>query len=322
MAIHPKCGAMTETNKQLNTFKLPRVAVLLCTRDGSRFINQQLDSLINQQKVEIEIFWSDDGSKDNTQEIVLSYQDRLKITPIKLPVDHNAGDHFLKLLYIVPTDFDYYAFCDQDDIWLPPKLKRAINFLIHQPYDLYGARTQLIDQHNNYLNLSMQFTKRPSFNNALVQSIAGGNTMVWTHKLHKHLISHQVQHVPSHDWWVYILATFQGFQMYYDSQPTLLYRQHGKNNVGANLGLKNQIKRILQGLIGRYQTWNNQHQYLLDQLINLGTKQNIIDYYFFQIARQSTNPIKRLYKLQQSKVYRQTLAGKLSLMMATLIYRL
>ena len=110
--------------------------------------------------------------------------------------------------------------------------------------------------------------------------------------------------------------------MYYDSQPTLLYRQHGKNNVGANLGLKNQIKRIFQGLIGRYQTWNNQHQYLLDQLIDLGTKQNIIDYYFFQTARQSANPIKRLLKLQQSKVYRQTLAGKLSLMMATLIYRL
>ena len=313
---------MPENHIQLNTLKLPRVAILLCTRDGSSFIDQQLESLIHQQQVEIELFWSDDGSKDNTKEIVLSYQDRLKITPIKLPIDHHAGDHFLKLLYEVPTDFDYYAFCDQDDIWLPQKLQRTINHLIHQRCDLYGARTQLIDQENNYLSLSMQFTKHPSFHNALVQSIAGGNTMVWTHKLHPYLIHPQVQHVPSHDWWVYILATFQGFHMYYDSQPSLLYRQHGKNNVGANLGLNNQIKRIFQGLVGRYQIWNNQHQYLLDQLIDVGTKQNIIDYYFFQTARQSANPIKRLYKLQQSKVYRQTLAGKLSLMMATLIYRL
>ena len=169
---------MPENHIQLNTLKLPRVAVLLCTRDGSKFIDQQLESLIHQQQVQIELFWSDDGSTDNTKEIVLSYQDRLKITPIKLPIDHHAGDHFLKLLYTVPSDFDYYAFCDQDDIWLPQKLQRSINHLIHQRCDLYGARTQLIDQENNYLSLSMQFSKHPSFHNALVQSIAGGNTMV------------------------------------------------------------------------------------------------------------------------------------------------
>ena len=96
--FHPKCGAMPENQQELNKFKLPRVAVLLCTRDGSSFIDQQLESLIHQQQVQIELFWSDDGSKDNTKEIVLSYQDRLKITPIKLSIDHHAGDHFLKLL--------------------------------------------------------------------------------------------------------------------------------------------------------------------------------------------------------------------------------
>ena len=313
---------MPENHIQLNTLKLPRVAVLLCTRDGSRFIDQQLESLIHQQQVEIELFWSDDGSVDNTREIVLSYQDRLKITPIKLPIDHKAGDHFLKLLYSVPTDFDYYAFCDQDDIWLPKKLQRAINQLIHQRCDLYGARTQLIDQDNNYLSLSMQFTKKPSFHNALVQSIAGGNTMVWTNKLHHHLVHPLIQHVASHDWWVYILSTFQGFQMYYDTQPSLLYRQHENNNTGANLGIKNQINRLIRGLIRRYQMSNNQHQYLMDQLIDLGTKENIIDYYFFQTARQSANPIKRISNLQKSKVYRQTLAGKLSLIFATLTYRI
>jgi len=58
---------MPENIQELNNFKLPRVAILLCTRDGSKFIDQQLESLIHQQQVEIELFWSDDGSNDNTQ---------------------------------------------------------------------------------------------------------------------------------------------------------------------------------------------------------------------------------------------------------------
>jgi glycosyltransferase involved in cell wall biosynthesis len=255
--LQPECGAMPANSKKINEFKLPRVAILLCTRDGSKFIDQQLKSLINQRLVDLEIFWSDDGSIDDTKKIVLSYQDKLKITPIKLPIDHCASDHFIKLLYEVPIDFDYYAFCDQDDIWLPHKLENSINLLSHHCCDLYGGRTQLIDKNNNYLELSMEFTKQPSFRNALVQSIAGGNTMVWTQKLHKNIIYPQIINVPSHDWWLYLFSTFQGYKMYYDQKPSVLYRQHNQNNVGANLGLKNQIKRILYGFLGRYQKWND-----------------------------------------------------------------
>ena len=303
-----------------NIKPLPRVAILLSTRDGAKYLVKQLESLIYQLQVQVHVFWSDDGSKDHTVSIVNSFKTKLCLNPLELPLDHHPGDHFLRLLYQVPKDYDYYAFCDQDDIWLPNKLNRAIQKLIEYQCDLYGSRTQLIDEEDSYLQKSMNFSKPPSFQNALVQSIAGGNTMVWTNKLHQKISDNQVTHVPSHDWWIYLFSSFMGFSMYYDRKAFILYRQHSKNTVGANLGAINQLKRIFLGLRGRYKDWNSLHKKFIDQHLYLGTKENVIDYYFFQSSRLDWNPINRIKNLDRSKVYRQTLQGKISLFFATMLY--
>jgi len=212
-------------NTNLNNQNVhPRVAILLSTRDGEKYLAKQLQSLLDQEQVQVQVFWSDDGSKDQTVSVLQSFQQDLSLHLINLAVEYDAGDHFLKLLYQVPQNFDYYAFCDQDDIWLPQKLHQAIQQLTHHHCDLYGSRTQLIDEQDRYLQQSLYFSQPPSFHNALVQSIAGGNTLVWTRKLHHQIRKYPVAHVPSHDWWLYLFSTFMGFSMYYDRQPFTLYR--------------------------------------------------------------------------------------------------
>ena len=149
------------------------------------------------------------------------------------------AQNFLALLRQAGPLVPYAAFCDQDDVWLRHKLARALAHLRTVPRGLpglYAGRTMICDDDLKPLRASPLFKHPPRFENALVQSIGGGNTMVMNRAALDLLqdTAGQAKGIVSHDWWAYQLIAGAGGVVIYDRMPTVLYRQHSGNLVGAS----------------------------------------------------------------------------------------
>jgi len=302
-----------------------QVAILLCTYNGDRFIEQQLDSFYKQTHRNLKIWVSDDNSTDKTLEILKNYQkewgeDRLVIN--KGP-QKGCIENFMNITCNKDINADFYAYADQDDIWEEDKIERALEALKNysEMPALYGARTKLIDVSGNNIGLSPLFAKPPSFKNALVQSIAGGNTMVFNNHAIELLRSAGELKVVSHDWWAYILISGAGGKIIYDSKPSLLYRQHDSNVIGANQTIGAKLKRIMLLFKGNYRKWNDINTQALFKVQNLLSKENLNTLQKFENARNS-NFFIRLIKLLSSGLYRQSLIGNVALLIASLFKKI
>ena len=226
-------------------------AIILGYFDGQSYIADQLQSLLHQTHSAIHIYICDDKSEHPFSLDSFSL-DQDKLAKISIGVRlNNIGytNNFLDALANVPDDFEFFAFSDQDDIWHDDKLERAIAALDAFPPKepaLYCARTEIADETcDQILGHSPLFNKPPSFANALVQNIGGGNTMVFN-KAAKDLILKFTQGVTvvSHDWWCYQVVSGAGGNVFYDPDPCLKYRQHGRNLVGKNTGWQSRLLRI------------------------------------------------------------------------------
>ncbi len=303
---------------------LPKVAVLMCTMQGQRFLAQQLNSIATQGHARWAIWASDDGSADHTPAILEYFQahwgeDRLSI-------HHGPAEgltaNFLSLTCRADIEADYFAYADQDDIWESDKLERAVAWLQSVPEHLpalYGSRTLLVDARNQHIGYSPLFEQPGSFRNALVQNIAGGNTMVFNRAARELLrMAGDNVSVVAHDWWAYILISACGGRIHYDPSPTVRYRQHGLNQFGANRSVAAQASRLRQLLHGRFRGWVDANLAELQRVRHLMTPENrrVLDE-FARARRHRLLP--RLRGLRQAGVYRQTLWGNLGLTIAALI---
>jgi hypothetical protein len=168
--------------------------------------------------------------------------------------------------------------------------------------------------------VSPLFVFPPSFRNALVQSIAGGNTMVFNHDAKILLERRAILNVISHDWWLYQIVVGTGGTTFYDPKPFILYRQHSQAIVGGNSTLTARIKRTIMLLKGRYRIWNDINIKALDEIEFMLTDGNREILRLFETMR--TAKFKdRLRLFQVCGVYRQTRKGTLSLIFALLINR-
>lgn len=307
--------------------KKTRTAVLLCSYNGSQYIRQQIDSIINQTETEWTVFVSDDGSTDGTLDILKYYQEKLgreRFVIIDGPGKGFAWN-FISLLEKCGDAFDYYAFSDQDDEWMPDKLSRSISVLSgykHNVPSVYCGRTSLVDENGHHLGESPLFSKPPSFKNALIQSIAGGNTMI-LNRAGRNIINKTPIDVRiiSHDWWIYIVITAIGGNIFYDPKPSINYRQHTNNIVGSNLGWLARFKRISGLMDGHFKMWIDSNIYALNKAdVNI-TPENRFILESFNEARNS-NLFKRLYLFRKLGMYRQTLLGTLGLYVAIVLKKL
>lgn len=253
----------------VNGVPLGKVAILLCTYNGGGFLVEQLESIVCQTHDDWVIYASDDGSSDATLEILRMYQSRLGSDRLILAQGPRQGfaRNFMSLVLNPSVKADFYAFCDQDDIWYPDKLERSVARLVSvkplQPA-LYCSRTHLVDGKGRSIGYSPLFTKRPDFSNALVQSLAGANSMLLNEPARALLaLTPDDAHIVSHDWLSYILVSGAGGLVFYDPNPTLDYRQHGGNLIGANTGLRERWQRIRMLFTGRFREWNAQNLYAL-----------------------------------------------------------
>jgi len=321
-------GRMPEndTSLKLNNVS-PKVAIFLCTFHGQHYLAEQLDSFQAQSHSSWEVWASDDGSKDDTHAILKAYQQKWPVGRLFIQFGPAEGfaANFLSLTRNTDASADYYAYSDQDDIWEPDHLSRALDWLKTVPANvpaLYSSRTRYVFADGFDMGYSTLFKRPPSFRNALVQSIAGANTMVFNRAAC--LLFRQTPsqlNIISHDWWAYMLISGCGGRIFYDSYPGVRYRQHGNNVVGQNITVFARLLRVKALLEGRFRKWNDVN---INALYKMGphlTPNNLDVLSSFCKARRG--PIfSRIYNFYRSGVYRQTPAGDLGLLLAAILGKL
>lgn len=304
------------------------VAILLCTHDGARFLPEQLTSIAAQSHGNWRLIVSDDGSRDATCEIIEGFAaTQLDHSRIELRNGPARGPtaNFLSLATDPTIDADCFGYCDQDDIWARDKLARAVRWLQQVPSNvpgLYCSRTRLVTTEGRPYGYSPSFSLAPSFRNAVVQNLGGGNTMVFNRAARDLLVRAAGLEVVAHDWWTYMLVTGAGGKVFYDPEPSLDYRQHGQNQVGANSGLIPSLKRVLMVANGRFSRWNNINTDALVRCAHLLTPGNRDVLSSFLEARAGSTGLRRLSPLMRAGIYRQTKRGQAALMVAAVLGRL
>jgi glycosyltransferase involved in cell wall biosynthesis len=297
------------------------VAILLGAYNGARFLPSQLRSLEIQTHTGWRLVASDDGSTDETTTILSQFRDQHGASRIDIRKGPRDGfvANFLSLACDRSIVADYYAFCDQDDVWQPDKLSRALNWFEQLPRDspaLWCGRTRLIDEEDRSVGYSPLFKRKLSFRNALVQSIAGGNTMVFNAAARELLaFCGDRMRVPSHDWWLYLLTTSAGGAVRYDPIPAVQYRVHPENVVGSNLGWWNRSHRLHMLIRGRFKLWTDLNIAALENFRPRMTPGNRQLFDLFCRARKQ-NFIERQIGFLRSGVYRQTVLDNLGLIAA------
>lgn len=215
-----------------------KVVVLMSTWQGERFVEEQLRSILAQLPPRGQVIVRDDGSTDRCVATIEALHDA-RITVLR---GENVGfaRSFLHLLELAPDDADVIMLSDQDDVWLPGKISRAVEHLapLEGTPALYCSRLQLVDESLRPLGLSQHWCRAPSFRNALTENIAVGCTSA-VNRAGLLLARHYGDpgRLTFHDWWLYLTIAAFG-RVVFDSEPTILYRQHGTNNLGAGSGLR------------------------------------------------------------------------------------
>ena len=305
---------------------VPTIAILLCTYNGQSFLEEQLASLEAQTYSNWRLIVSDDGSTDLTLPILKRYQSKWptgKMIICSGP-QKGFGQNFLSLICDPKIGAQYYAFCDQDDVWLPEKLAIALEVIeknqsVNIPF-LYCARTQYVDDQLAPCGQSPLFLRPPSFRNALVQSIAGGNTMVINRAAKRLLETVRPVKISLHDWWVYQLISGAGGHVFYDPRPSLLYRQHAGAQVGGAHSFFSPIKTLVRVSSGLFRQQSEENRAALKQVELLITQDHQAVLNRVE-AMTGASFIKRLRLLCLCGLYRQTLVGTLGLYLAILLNR-
>lgn len=217
------------------------VLIMMSAYNGELYIAEQLNSLISQEDVDIHIFIRDDGSTDKTVEIIKSYADKYKF--IEYETGQNLG--YAKsfwTLFDKSNEYDYYAFCDQDDIWKKNKLAKAVEQLELSDNNVPLLYTSDVISVNNNLDVLSEHTFNVhgtiNFYQSLQKSILPGCTFVFN-KAAFSIISEYKGYLESHDWAVYCIVSAFG-KVCFDKSSYIYYRLHGNNAIGK----KNFIKEL------------------------------------------------------------------------------
>lgn len=294
----------------------PHVVILLASFQGATHLQVQLDSIAGQTHRDWSLVVSDDGSRDGTRDVVGLFgatRPHGQVTLIDGP-QAGATQNFLSLLDHVPPDA-MAAFCDQDDLWFPDKLTRAVAALAAASGPAhYAARTIITDAALNPLTPSRSFPRPLGFRNALVQACMAGNTSVFNSNAVR-LLQRAVPHarqagIVSHDWWAYQVTAGHGATLIYDPEPSLLYRQHPRSEVGRNDTLPALTARLRQLFAGQFGGWLRANHASLEPLDLPDDSQAALT----QMQRMITTAgPQSLAALRQGGFYRQTRAATVAL---------
>jgi rhamnosyltransferase len=239
--------------------KLPRVTVLMATFNGSRWLDEQIDSILNQVGVAVTIIARDDLSTDGTAELLARRAEadpRVRVLK-STAASGSAAANFLRILVEADLDdagngngngADFIAFADQDDIWLPGKLARHAARLAAG--DLDGLSSDVIAfSDGGERSLVRKSYPQRDFD-YLLESPGPGSTFLLTPRLAelvRGLVADSTSNaatVDFHDWLIYVVCRARGWNWHIDDVPSVEYRQHDSNAMGANVGARSAQSRL------------------------------------------------------------------------------
>ena len=226
------------------------ITIVMATLNGAAHLSQQLDSIALQSHRNWQLFVTDDGSEDNTKDILAEFAREHRVTVVDGP-RKGAAANFLSALCHPDLPREIIALADQDDIWLPGKLSRGLRRMGRSddwPV-LYAAESALTDEHGKPFNLSRSGRTLPAFAPSLAQNLFGGHTTMFNvPALDLLRAAGAPDGIAFHDWWIYQLIAGAGGRLVLDPAPMALYRQHRDNVLGASQGSGHErLKRVLSG---------------------------------------------------------------------------
>lgn len=320
-----------------------QVQILMGVYEGAPFLKAQLQSLVDQDHNAWHLHVSDDSPTAKSRQVIDDFFGAQ--SPAKDSVDRQnppTGDNTVDItqgpragfaanyMHMIKTSADgFIAFADQDDIWCPNKLSRALAALEAVPADvpaLYCARSIYWDGQDKK-RLSAPFRRAPSFRNALIENIAQGNTIVLNPAAARlaRAAAVQTKEVFAHDWWLYLLISGSGGTIIGDNGSgvgtgVLLYRQHHENLIGSGQGIGAQIMRKSQVLQGKFTARLDLNDAAMHACRSYLTPENADCHARFALARKGTLP-RRLAGLRKLGVYRQHPLGTFGFWGATFLGR-
>lgn len=233
------------------------IRILLATRNGAAHLGAQLDSYLAQDHADWALWVSDDGSTDGTWDQLCAFRDANPSRDIHLlrGPRRGAAANFLSLLTHPDLPAGPVTLSDQDDVWMPHRLSRALSAVQQDTPVLYGATTIETDPNLQPLARQKGPLPPPSFHNALVQNIVAGNTATLNAPALAVLRTGGTPDVPYHDWWLYLRLSGVGARIVLDTEPVLYYRQHAGNVIGAHTGPRAALARAASLWNGTYRDW-------------------------------------------------------------------
>lgn len=209
------------------------VCVIMSSYNGENFLDEQIDSIINQKNVNVTLLIRDDDSSDTTKDILKKWSERPNIL-VYLEDNIGVGKSFMRALSY-SKKFDFYAFSDQDDVWKSNKLELAVKKM--KEYDLkkpilYYSNYELVDVNKNKL-IRRSESKFVNYESAFFQSRAIGCSMVFNHEAKLLMEKFKLPKNSIHDYWMYRVVYSMG-EVVFDKTKTFYYRQHANNVIGEN----------------------------------------------------------------------------------------
>jgi len=218
-----------------------KISVCIATYNGEKYIQEQLDSILNQLDEKDEIIISDDSSTDRTVQIIKSYNDsRIKIyesQKFRSPIFNFEN----ALQY---ASMDIIMLADQDDIWKPNKVKIIKKYM--QEYDLVLSDADIVDEQGNIIQES--FYKINGSKNGFIKNIINNSYLGCTMAFNKKILEKSLpfpKDLPMHDWWIGLIAELCG-RTYFIEEKLISYRRHGNNaSQAGEVSQYSVIKKVL-----------------------------------------------------------------------------
>lgn len=247
------------------------VVVLLASFNGMPWLPEQVQSILAQKDVDVRLIVRDDGSTDGTLAWLRAADDpRMSVMEPDAPSGSAAGNFYRLLAQANLGDADYVALADQDDVWMPDKLIRHAKLLEDGEFAAVSSNVVSFDERGREHLIRKNFPQRRF--DYLLESPGPGSTFLMTRRLadatrdllEREPLAHAVSY---HDWLIYALARGSGWGWHIDATPSVRYRQHDSNAMGANVGARSAAARL--SLIT--QRWHrSQARLLADLLVDRG----------------------------------------------------
>lgn len=254
------------------------VQVLLSTYNGEKYLREQLDSLMKQEGINIKISVRDDGSTDSTIAILEEYRKDGKLIYY---AEKNIGyeKSFLTIALYSSGKADYYAFCDQDDVWEPQKMITAIKKLEEiksEKCKLYFSDLIVTDENLNKIGYKDYSKINITLGCAMARFNISGCTMVFNNLLLQLAVKNTFfERKIGHDAWIYMLCLSVGGVIVFDSNSYIMYRQHGNNVTGVQQGVIKRLCRELKVFTTKKNYMSRSAEIIYRDYFNLITKENV-----------------------------------------------